>query len=86
MNANFENLTFGLNSPCLGSFPVTPSDADDLPNEIREVSIATGGTIAWVDWHGNQHSTATLPVGRYSMLCRKILATGTTAADITGWV
>lgn len=72
--------------PARGSIAVTPSDTADLASRIRQVTISGEGTIAWVDWDGVQHVTATLPAGTYPMFARRIRATGTTATGITGWI
>lgn len=63
-----------------------PSDDADLPEAIRAVTIGTAGTLAWRGTDGASYVTATLPPGTYALGADRILATGTTAADITGWV
>lgn len=75
-----------VTGPALGSIVITPSDSTDLPTHIRAVTLASGGTLSWQDRHGAAHVTAELPAGTYPLLARRILATGTTATGITGWV
>lgn len=82
----YSPYTHGANAPALASFPVAPSDADDLPTMIRAVTIGGAGTIAWVSQSGVASVTAALPAGTYAIRAARILATGTTATDITGWV
>ena len=86
MANRFSTFMHGANAPALGSYVVTPSDDADLPEAIRAVTIGTAGTLAWRGTDGESYVTATLPPGTYALGADRILATGTTAADITGWV
>ena len=80
--AGFTASTIGA----VGSFPVTPSDSVDLASHIRQVTISGSGTIAWRNWNGEIETTGVLPPGSYAMMARRIMATGTTATGLTGWV
>lgn len=81
----FGQYSMGATSPAIGSHPITPSDAGDLPEVIRAVTIGGAGTIAWRGVDGVDYQTAILPPGTYAMTADRILATGTTATEITGW-
>lgn len=74
-------------SSAIGSFVITPDDDNDLPRWIRGVTIGTAsGTIAYISAEGVACATGPLPVGSYDFNARRILATGTTATGLTGWV
>lgn len=76
-----------LGSVPQGSFVITPSDTVDLPVAIRQITIGTaGGTLRWQDSRGAVEDTGPLPVGTYLMAAHRIMATGTTATGLTGWV
>lgn len=86
MADRFDNNTFrNVTIPAIGSFVVTPNDGEDLERDIRAVTIGAGGTIAYVNWEGESCETADLPEGSYPLFARRILDTGTSADDITGW-
>ncbi|WP_323717503.1 spike base protein, RCAP_Rcc01079 family [Paracoccus aminovorans] len=64
----------------------TPSDNADLPDAIRAVTVGGAGTLAWRGPGGGINQTSVLPAGTYAINADRILATGTTATDLTGWV
>ena len=82
----FAYVMPGVTAPALASFPVTPSDGADLATPIRAITINAGGTLAWRDRAGVSWSTGPLPAGTYPLFASRILATGTTATGLTGWV
>lgn len=71
--------------PAEDYFPVTPNDAADLAYETREIILAVGGTLAVWKRSGDA-VTLTLPAGRFALVVRRVLATGTSATGITGVV
>ena len=75
-----------VSGPALGSSVITPSNTTDLPVDIRAITIGTAGTLAWIGANGGTYATASLPAGTYPLHARRILANGTTAAQLTGWV
>jgi len=81
----FSATSANFNGPALGSFVITPSNDIDLPERIRQVTVWLPGTIAYVGWDGATYATDILPPGSHPMLARRILATGTTAQNLTGW-
>lgn len=81
----FKSTGVKSHGPSLGSFVVVPHNTNPLPRPIRGVTINTAGRIFYTNWDGEACETAILPVGNHSMCASVIKATGTTAADITGW-
>ena len=83
----FSTVAATLTGPAMGAFAVTPNDSTDLVNTIRMVTINTGGTLSFVcSRDGDTYTTGPLPAGSYPLFASRILATGTTATDITGWI
>lgn len=78
--------SLSVTSPALGSIVVAPDDDTDLATGIRAITIGTAGTVAWISRYGSPHETAELPAGTYPLFATRILATGTTATQITGWI
>lgn len=76
----------GVTGPAYGSVAITPDDGADLETDVRAITIGTAGTLSWVGVNGGTYATASLPAGTYPILARRIRATGTTAAQITGWI
>ncbi|WP_157971194.1 spike base protein, RCAP_Rcc01079 family [Pseudogemmobacter bohemicus] len=86
MADQFKDFSKNVLAGAIGSFPVTPSDTVDLTEVVRQITISGAGTISWLDREGNVHTTASLPVGTYPIIAKRIRATGTTATGITGWI
>ena len=91
LNKRLMNGLFGLDAPALtapavGAFSVAPSNTNDLVSPIRAVTLVQGGTLSFIGIDGQTYTTGELPAGTYPLLASRILATGTTATDITGWV
>ena len=82
----FKSMARPLNGPAIGSINVTPSDGTNLATPIRAITLAVGGTLAWINSDGLSQATAALPAGTYPLLATRILATGTTATGLTGWI
>ena len=86
MKDPWKNTKGDIVAPSIGAIVVTPSDTQDLPHAIRAVTIGvTAGSIRY-EFDGETWTTGTLPIGTYSLRATRILATGTTAAGMTGWV
>ena len=64
---------------------ITPSDADDLSENVRGLYVGTGGDIKLQDWDGTTvtlvgiFAGTLLPIG-----AKRIYSTDTTASDIVG--
>jgi len=83
----FGNLPLTLDGPAVGAFLIAPSDAANLPNDIRAITIGTaGGVIVFDGWDAVTYTTGPLPVGTYPLLARRVRNTGTTATGLTGWM
>lgn len=73
--------------PAIGAFSITPNDSTDLAYAIRQITIGTaGGVLVWRGVDGVSQTTGPLPVGTYPIAAHRIMATGTTATGLTGWV
>ena len=86
MADRFANQARGLIASAEASFAITPSDESDLPEIIRQITLSSGGTLRWTGRDGGLNDTGSLPAGSYPISARRIHATGTTAAGLTGWV
>jgi hypothetical protein len=83
----FASNAIGSNNAPISAFAITPNDGADLPTAIRQITIGTaGGVIVYHNPPGVVRTTGPLPVGTYPMAAHRILATGTTATGLTGWV
>ncbi|WP_128253929.1 spike base protein, RCAP_Rcc01079 family [Falsirhodobacter deserti] len=86
MATRFQNYAMGVTAPALGAVAITPSDSVDLAEGVCAVTLGGAGTLSFIGTGGTTYTTGMLPVGTYSLFARRILATGTTATDITGWI
>ncbi|MDB6453479.1 spike base protein, RCAP_Rcc01079 family [Falsirhodobacter sp. 20TX0035] len=86
MANRFAGAEKGVTAAAFGAVAVTPSDSADLAEDVRALTIGTAGTVRYVSSDGVTYATAELPIGTYPMFARRILATGTTAGKITGWI
>lgn len=87
---SFASKGASIESAALGAFAITPSDGTDLTTPIRAITINVAGTVSFVSTRGETagvtQTTSTLPAGTYAIFASRILATGTTATEITGWI
>lgn len=88
MSKKFKSQDASISGPALGSMPITPSDTVDLPSPVRSVTIGgVAGTISYISAYDDEpQTTGTLPVGLHPIWASRILDTGTTATDLTGWI
>lgn len=84
----FPNRQVEQDGPAVGAFPVVKSDTQDLPSPIRSLTIGvTAGEVSYISaMDGQTYTTGILPLGSYPLWAKRILATGTTAAGLTGWI
>lgn len=76
-----------ITGPAVGAYAVTPNDSTDLDQPIRMVTLAGEGTLSYISSLDDAtYTTGILPAGSYPLFASRILATGTSATDITGWV
>ncbi len=86
MPSRFAKFHKGVTAPAVGALAVTPSDSQDLSEEIRAVTLGVGGTLRYFGGDGQTYVTGDLPAGTYPLFAMRICATGTTAQKITGWI
>jgi hypothetical protein len=86
MADRFEKNTFrNFTIPAIEAFAITPSNDTDLPRDARVITISGAGIISYINWEEETVTTGTLHAGSYPLLARRVLATGTTATNLTGW-
>lgn len=88
MADRFENHTVGLSSPAVRAVTITPNDSGELSAPLRGYTVGGAGDVAvvFVD-----DTASVVLVGRiagidYGGRIKKILATGTTATAIVGFL
>ena len=83
-----DDFPHGFLGSAQGAFVVTPSDTEDLPAPIRALTIGTaGGAVKYIHPRtGETHTTGPLPLNTYALEAKRILASGTTATGLTGWI
>lgn len=82
----FKSFPVRRESPAVSHFPITPSDTDDLPLRPRVFRADVGGTVTARDESGVD-ITYTLVDGETLIFSPvRILATGTTATGLVGWL
>ncbi len=79
----YKNMMGGLESPARQAAVVTPDDIADLVNTSRSIYVGTAGDIS-VHMIGQSSAVIfkAVPVGILPIRADRVLATGTTAADI----
>lgn len=79
----YKNMMGGLESPARRAAVVTPDDLTDLGNTSRSIYVGTAGDIS-VHMVGQSSAVVfkAVPVGILPIRADRVLATGTTAADI----
>ena len=86
MSNPFENRVSSLSGPATDLLPVTPDDANALPEVAIALYVETGGALSIVTARGNSRTVTVadrsiLPVG-----VRQVNATGTSATGIHAMV
>lgn len=82
MNDPFRNHAPGLESPAVRLVSVTPDDAADLDFPTRAIAVGTEGLVQLITVAGDTGQIFVVPGAPFPIRARRILATGTTAADI----
>lgn len=79
----YKNTMGGLESPARDAIAVSPDDSNDLSNTSRSIYVGFAGDIA-VHMAGESSVVVfkAVPVGILPVRVDRILATGTTAADL----
>ena len=79
----YKNMVGGLESPAREAAQITPNDSADLAYATRSIYVGASGDIA-VHMAGRTVPVifTSVPVGILPVRVDRVLATGTTAADI----
>jgi hypothetical protein len=87
MPDRFESLSPSISGPAISGFPVSPSDAADLPETTRALYIGTGGDLTVMMTTGEALLLKEVPQGVVLPLrVTRVFQTGTTAADIVALI
>jgi hypothetical protein len=86
MSNPWRDVNGDVTAPAIGALAITPSDSVPLARPIRALTIGTDAGAVSYRWQGVTHTTGPLPVGTYALRADQILATGTTATGLTGWL
>jgi hypothetical protein len=97
MTPSFQNDIFGgqrhYTGPAYAAFPITPDDNNDLPAPVRRIWVGTAGNLAVILRYGPTYGTVASPVtllnlgvGYHDLGATRVLATGTTAANLVGLI
>ncbi len=86
MPRNMKDLPVGSNLSAVSAFAITPHDSNLLTYPIRALTVGVDGIVVYKNWDNETCTTGSLPAGTYSLQANSILATGTTATNLTGWV
>jgi hypothetical protein len=87
MPDSFAAFAAGLTTPLVKCFPIVPNDASDLPEVTRQIRVTgTGGNLAVVWPDGTQTIEPVAAGETFDWRLTRILATGTTATGIRGYV
>ncbi len=84
MEDRFSNHASGLESPATGAFLITPDDASDLATRPRSLYIGVEGDVR-VRMNGVDITLQNVS-GIVPIRPERVLATGTTATNIIGWI
>ncbi len=75
-------------APALSMFAITKDDANELATVVRAIYVGTTGDVNVIDTAGNTVLHKAVPAGAYigPFSVKAVRATGTTAADMVGYV
>lgn len=75
-----------LITPSRAPYAIVPDDANDLSKEVKGIYVGTGGDVALIGVGTDTAVTyKNLPDASYiAVRASRVLATGTTAADLVG--
>lgn len=87
---DFRNERAQLNSPLSRFFAIVPNDVDDLPQAVRAINVAGGGTIRCLGVDNRDDDPPVtlnvIPGVLLPIRLKKIFVTGTSAIGIVGGV
>ena len=84
----FSNFQPEPDSGALSLVAITPSDANDLTNVLRQIFVGVAGDVALLDTSGSSTIHKNVAAGSYigPFKITRVLATGTTATNMVGYV
>jgi hypothetical protein len=85
MADSFKGQPVHRDSPATDWFGITPNDGADIPLRPRFIFVGTAGNVV-MRGDSDVSVTVALTVGWHPIGPKRILATGTTAAAISGFV
>jgi hypothetical protein len=87
MPDSYAAFSTGLTTPIVKGFAIVPNDAADLPEVTRQIRVTgSGGAIAVV-WPGGEQTIEPVSAGEpLDWRIVRVLATGTTATGLRGYV
>jgi hypothetical protein len=78
----FANRAFDISGPARDYLPVTPSDANPLPQVAVALYVETGGAVRFASEGGAERNVEVSDYGWIVCGVRQVLATGTTATGV----
>ena len=78
----YDDRSSGLESPGYNAATITPDDGADLPTASRAIYVGTAGDLAITMVGGGTLTLKNVPAGILPLRVRRVLATGTSAADL----
>ena len=84
----FENHTVGLSSPAVRAVTITPNDSIELSSPVRGYSVGGAGDVAVVFVDDTESVVLPCRIAGvdYGGRIKKVLATGTSATTIVGFL
>lgn len=87
MSFHQDGHASGLSGPLVTAFPIVPNDAVDLPNVTRQLRITGQGGMLAVLWLDGAQTLEPVAAGEtLDWRIRRVLATGTTATGVRGYL
>lgn len=84
----FKFNTPGNTSPAIAVVSITPNDSTDQPRVLRDIRVGVGGDVKVIDTEGNTVTFVNCldgeRIGPFAVA--RVLATGTTATSLLGYV
>ena len=78
-------MSFDTTASFSKSFPITPSDDNDLSHDVRGLYIGVTGDVTFITVEGDTDTYYNHPVGYLPGQIKRVKATGTTATQISGF-
>lgn len=87
MPDSYSAFAIGLTTPLVRGFAITPNDGVDLNEITRQIRITGNGGALAVIWPGGEQTVEPVTAGEtLDWRVARVLATGTTATGVRGYV